>query len=134
MWSDLGKVFTSTSNLPDVFEVYATKRPSAENSLAFPSRSSQKFIGLLVTRDDAKQGFWAFGSARRTVDSYEAIHQIGKRQVRWLRGRDIVRHNFTSTDFSVSRADRYQPSQAMLACSPDLQKLPTQTNSFRQSV
>ena len=30
MWSDLGKVFTSTSNLPDVFEVYATKRPSGE--------------------------------------------------------------------------------------------------------
>ena len=41
----------------------------------------------------AKQGFRAFGSARRTVDGYEAIHQMRKGQVRWLPARDIVRHN-----------------------------------------
>jgi hypothetical protein len=33
------------------------------------------------------------GSARRAVDDYEAIHQIRKRQVRWLPACDIVRHN-----------------------------------------
>ena len=41
----------------------------------------------------AKQGFRAFGSARRTVDGYEAIHRMRKGQVRWLPARDIVRHN-----------------------------------------
>ena len=41
----------------------------------------------------AKQGFRSFGAARRTVDGYEAIHQMRKGQVRWLPARDIVRHN-----------------------------------------
>ena len=41
----------------------------------------------------AKQCFRAFGSARRTLDGYEAIHRMRKGQVRWLPARDIVRHN-----------------------------------------
>ena len=44
-------------------------------------------------RTAAKQGFRGFGSARRTVDGYEAIHRMRKGQVRWLPARDIVRHN-----------------------------------------
>jgi transposase, IS6 family len=41
----------------------------------------------------AKQSFRAFGSARRTVEGYEAIHRMRKGQLRWLPARDIVCHN-----------------------------------------
>jgi len=49
--------------------------------------------GFVKKRIVAKQGFRALASARRTVDGYEAIHQMRKGQVRWLPARDIVRHN-----------------------------------------
>jgi transposase, IS6 family len=48
---------------------------------------------FLKKRIVAKQGFRAFGSARRTVDGYDAIDRMRKGQVRWLPARDIVRRN-----------------------------------------
>ena len=41
----------------------------------------------------AKQGFREFQAAQRTIQGYEAMHMIGKGQVRWVSGEDIVRQN-----------------------------------------
>jgi transposase-like protein len=40
-----------------------------------------------------KQGFRAFGSARRALDGAEAVHRRRKGQVRWRPSRDIARHD-----------------------------------------
>jgi IS6 family transposase len=45
----------------------------------------------------AKQGFRAFGAARRTIDGYEAVHRMRKGQVRWLPGHD-VKHQLQFVD------------------------------------
>ena len=42
-------------------------------------------------RVNAKQGFRAFGAARRTIDGYEALHMMRKGQVRCLPGHDVKR-------------------------------------------
>ena len=39
-------------------------------------------------RVNAKQGFREFGSARRTIRGYEAMHMIRKGQARWVSGSD----------------------------------------------
>jgi transposase, IS6 family len=39
-------------------------------------------------RVNAKQGFRDFGSARRTIRGYEAMHMIRKGQARWVSGSD----------------------------------------------
>ena len=44
-------------------------------------------------RVKAKQGFREFQAAQRTLQGYEAMHMIGKGQVRWVSGDDIVRQN-----------------------------------------
>ena len=44
-------------------------------------------------RVNAKQGFRAFGAARRTVDGYEAMHKIRKGQVRWVPAGNIILQN-----------------------------------------
>jgi transposase, IS6 family len=44
-------------------------------------------------RVKAKQGFREFQAAQRTIQGYEAMHMIGKGQVRWVSGEDIVRQN-----------------------------------------
>ncbi|MBM3740493.1 MAG: DDE-type integrase/transposase/recombinase [Acidobacteria bacterium] len=40
-------------------------------------------------RVNAKQGFRAFGAARRTIAGYEAVHMMRKGQVRWVGGDDV---------------------------------------------
>jgi transposase-like protein len=40
-------------------------------------------------RVNAKQGFRAFGAARRTIQGYEAMHMLRKGQVRWVAGTDV---------------------------------------------
>jgi transposase-like protein len=42
-------------------------------------------------RVNAKQGFRAFGAARRTIDGYEAVQMMRKGQIRWLPGQDVQR-------------------------------------------
>jgi len=42
-------------------------------------------------RVNAKQGFREFQAARRTIQDYEAVHMIRKRQVRWVAGDDLLR-------------------------------------------
>jgi len=44
-------------------------------------------------RAKAKQGFRAFGAARRTLAGYEAINMMRKGQVRWVSGNDVSRQN-----------------------------------------
>jgi len=52
---------------------------------------------------NAKQGFRKFQSARRTIQSYEAMHIIRKGQVRWLSGRGVRRQNrFINELFEVA--------------------------------
>ncbi len=41
-------------------------------------------------RVNAKQGFRVFGAASRTINGYQPVHMIRKRQVRWLAGHDIM--------------------------------------------
>jgi hypothetical protein len=40
---------------------------------------------------NAKQGFREFQAAGRTIQDYEAVHMIRKRQVRWVAGDDLLR-------------------------------------------
>ena len=40
-------------------------------------------------RVNAKQGFRAFGAARRTIEGYEAMHMLRKGQVRWVAANDV---------------------------------------------
>jgi transposase-like protein len=42
-------------------------------------------------RVNAKQGFGEFQAARRTIQGYEAVHMIRKRQIRWVAGDDLPR-------------------------------------------
>jgi transposase-like protein len=42
-------------------------------------------------RVNAKQGFREFQAARRTIQGYEAVHMIRKRQARWVAGDDLLR-------------------------------------------
>jgi transposase-like protein len=42
-------------------------------------------------RVNAKQGFREFQAARRTIQGYEAINMIRKRQVRWVNRNDVRR-------------------------------------------
>jgi transposase-like protein len=44
-------------------------------------------------RVNAKQGFREFQAARQTIQGYEVIHMMRKRQVRWVSGTDIGRQN-----------------------------------------
>ena len=44
-------------------------------------------------RVNAKQGFREFQAARRTIQGYEVIHMMRKRQVRWVSGTDVRRQN-----------------------------------------
>jgi transposase-like protein len=44
-------------------------------------------------RVNAEQGFRAFQAARRTIQSYEAIHILRKGQVRRMSGEDVRRQN-----------------------------------------
>ena len=44
-------------------------------------------------RVKAKQGFREFQAAQRTIQGYEAMHMIGKGQVRWVSGNDVRRQN-----------------------------------------
>jgi transposase-like protein len=41
----------------------------------------------------AKQNFREFQAARRTIDGYEALHRIRKRQAPWISGKDIRKQN-----------------------------------------
>ena len=41
--------------------------------------------------------FRAFGAVRRTIDGYEAVHRMRKRQVRWLPSHDVQRNSSSST-------------------------------------
>ena len=40
-------------------------------------------------RVNAKQGFRAFGAAKRTIEGYEAMHMLRKGQVRWVASNDV---------------------------------------------
>ena len=42
-------------------------------------------------RVNAKQGFRAFGAARRTISGYEAVQMMRKGQARWLPGHAVQR-------------------------------------------
>ena len=54
-------------------------------------------------RVNAKQGFRAFGAARRTIDGYESVHMMRKRQVQWLPGHDVQRQiRFVDQLFGLS--------------------------------
>ncbi len=54
-------------------------------------------------RVNAKQGFRAFGAARRTIAGYEAMHMIRKGQVRWLPDFGVKRQiQFIATLFGLS--------------------------------
>jgi transposase, IS6 family len=88
----------------DLAPTYPTAIAGLQRSGNLPRRCRHRpvqYLNNIVEQDHrfvkkrivAKQGFRAFGSARRTVDGYEAIHQMRKGQVRWLPARDIVRHN-----------------------------------------
>ncbi len=88
----------------DLAPTYPTAIAGLQRSGDLPRRCRHRpvqYLNNIVEQDHrfvkkrivAKQGFRAFGSARRTVDGYEAIHRMRKGQVRWLPARDIVRHN-----------------------------------------
>jgi transposase-like protein len=47
-------------------------------------------IIAIKRRVNAKQGFREFLAARRTIQSYEAIHMIRKGQIRWVAGNDLL--------------------------------------------
>ena len=54
-------------------------------------------------RVNAKQGFRAFGAARRTIAGYEAIHMMREGQVRWLPAHDVKRQiQFVDRLFGLS--------------------------------
>jgi transposase, IS6 family len=54
-------------------------------------------------RVNAKQGFREFQAARRTIQGYEAMNIIRKRQVRWLSGSGVRRQNrFINELFEVA--------------------------------
>jgi IS6 family transposase len=40
---------------------------------------------------NTKQGFREFQAAHRTIQGYEAMHMLRKRQVPWVRGTDVRR-------------------------------------------
>jgi hypothetical protein len=53
-------------------------------------------------RINAKQGFREFQAARRTIQGYEAMHMIRKRQVRWVSREDVRRQiQFINTLFEL---------------------------------
>ena len=54
-------------------------------------------------RVKAKQGFREFHAARRTIQSYEAMHMIRKGQARWVSGSDVRRQiQFINNLFGVA--------------------------------
>lgn len=83
----------------DLAPTYASATPALKRSGIIGRRCKHRPVQYLNNihrtterskRVNAKQGFRAFGAARRTIDGYEAMHMIRKGQVRWLAGDDII--------------------------------------------
>ena len=74
-------------------------------------------------RVNSKQGFREFQAARRTIQGYEAMTMMRKRQVRWLSGTDVRRQVqfICNTTLDLPEAHRKRQDQFRRQFGPDYQ-------------
>ena len=98
----------------DLAPTYASAIPALQENGIIGRRCRHRpvqYLNNIIEQDhravkkrvNAKQGFRAFGAARRTIDGYEAVHMMRKGQVRWLPGHDVRRQiRFVDQLFGLS--------------------------------
>lgn len=98
----------------DLAPTYASAIPALKRTGIIARRCRHRpvqYLNNIIEQDhraikkrvNAKQGFRAFGAARRTIDGYEAVHMMRKGQVRWLPGHEVQRQiRFVDQLFGLS--------------------------------
>ena len=98
----------------DLAPTYTSAIPALQRSGVIAKRCLHRpvrYLNNIIEQDhraikkrvNAKQGFRAFGAARRTIAGYEAIHMMRKGQVRWLPAHDVKRQiQFVDRLFGLS--------------------------------
>ena len=98
----------------DLAPTYTSAIPALQRSGVIAKRCLHRpvrYLNNIIEQDhraikkrvNAKQGFRAFGAARRTIAGYEAVHMMRKGQVRWLPAHDVKRQiQFVDRLFGLS--------------------------------
>ena len=87
---------------PDLTPIYSFAIPDSKKEGTLRNRCRHRpmqYLNNILEQDhraikrrvNAKQGSRDFQAARRTIQSYEAVHMIRKGQVRWVAGGDLLR-------------------------------------------
>src|SRR3954464_3371726 len=82
---------TYTSAIPAIKKERVLRRRCRHRPVQYLNNIIEQDHRAIKKRVNAKQGFRAFGAARRTVEGYEAMHMMRKGQVRWIAGDDARR-------------------------------------------
>jgi len=89
--TDLALIYTAA--IPAIKKERTLRRRCRHRPLQYLNNIIEQDHRAIKRRVNAKQGFRAFQSARRTIQGYEVIHMMRKGQVRWVSGTDIRRQN-----------------------------------------
>jgi len=89
--TDLAPIYTAA--IPAIKKERTLRRRCRHRPLQYLNNIIEQDHRAIKRRVNAKQGFRAFQSARRTIQGYEVIHMMRKGQVRWVSGTDIRRQN-----------------------------------------
>ena len=87
--TDLAPIYGSA--IADIKKEGTLRRRCRHRPVQYLNNIIEQDHRAIKRRVNAKQGFREFHAARRTIQGYEAMNMIRKRQVRWLRGNDVRR-------------------------------------------
>ena len=94
---------TYTSAIPALQRSGVIAKRCLHRPVRYLNNINEQDHRAIKKRVNAKQGFRAFGAARRTIAGYEAIHMMRKGQVRWLPAHDVKRQiQFVDRLFGLS--------------------------------
>jgi IS6 family transposase len=84
--TDLAPIYRST--IPAMKKEGLLRQRCRHRPVQYLNNILEQDHRAIKRRVNAKQGFRDFGSARRTIRGYEAMHMIRKGQARWVSGSD----------------------------------------------
>jgi transposase, IS6 family len=82
---------TYTSAIPELQRTGIIRRRSRHRPVQYLNNIIEQDHRAIKKRVNAKQGFRSFGTARRTIEGYEAVHMMRKGQVKWVADDDVCR-------------------------------------------
>ena len=87
--TDLAPIYSSA--IPDSNKEGTLRTRCRHRPVQYLNNVLEQDHRAIKRRVNAKQGFREFQAARRTIQGYEAVHMIRKRQARWVAGDDLLR-------------------------------------------